>query len=105
MNANERAEEEAVRMWEASAPSSPSSSPAVHEADTPDPATTSSTPASADSHEAWLDRGVAWIEAQGVETARDARALAPQFDGGNVTIEDADEIVRRWDEKHEEGTR
>lgn len=105
MNATERAEEEAVRMWEASAPSSPSSSPAVHEADTPDPATTSSTPASADSHEAWLDRGVAWIEAQGVGNAREARALAPRFDGGNVTLVDADEIVRRWEARRKEGTR
>ena len=105
MNATERAEEEAVRMWEASTPSSLSSSPAVHEADTPGPATTSSTPASADSHEAWLDRGVAWIEAQGVGNAREARALALRFDGGNVTLVDADEIVRRWEARRKEGTR
>jgi len=91
MNATERAEEEAVRMWEATAPSSPSSSPEVHEADPPDP------------REAWLDRGVAWMESQGVGTSREACVLAPHFDGGNVTSDDAAELVRRWCERHEEG--
>ena len=51
-------------------------------------------------HRDRLARILAWVEAQGVSSWREARGVALQFDGGQVSPWDADAVANAWAEKN-----
>ncbi len=43
-----------------------------------------------------LARALAWVEAQGVTSRQEARGVALQFEGGNMTGEEAEAVADAW---------